>query len=40
LLGLLVLKKLDRKGIVGIDFSIVPLVKGCRTLYGVEWRAE
>jgi hypothetical protein len=32
LFELLVLKKLDRKGIVGIDFKMVPLVKGWRAL--------
>ena len=29
----LVPKKLDRKGIVGIDLRSVPRVKGCRALY-------
>lgn len=39
-LELLVPKKLDRNGIAGIDFKIVPLVNGCRDLYCVEARVE
>lgn len=35
---LLVPKKLDRNGMVGIDLRTVPLVKGWRALYWVETR--
>ncbi len=33
---LLVLKKLDRNGIVGIDLRIVPRAKGCKAIYWVR----